>query len=60
MTLDEVLKIMYNRVSALRNARITAVNNGDLENVLKIDNDLVTTMMSIEELETLIAESTND
>ena len=50
MTLTEILTIMENRILALRNARVTAVNNGDLENVVKIDNDILTTALVIDEL----------
>lgn len=57
MSIDEILVILQNRLTTLRNARIVSVNNGDLENVIKIDNDIITTEITIDDIkETLNAE----
>lgn len=53
MTLTEILKIMENRIIVLNEARKAAVINGDLEQVNKIDTDLLTTASSIETLKTM-------
>lgn len=54
MTLEEVLIVMQNRVISLKTARISSVNAGDLDNVIKIDNDLITTMSSIEKIKEIL------
>lgn len=55
MTLNEVLNILNNRLIALNEARKTAYNNGDLDNVVKIDADLINTVSTIENLKASIA-----
>lgn len=55
MTLNEVLNILNNRLIALNEARKAAYNNGDLDNVVKIDADLTTTVTTIENLKATIA-----
>lgn len=52
MTLNEILQIMQNRIIALNEARKAAVNAGDLERVVQIDSDLVTTKTVIAQLQT--------
>lgn len=54
MTLNEILSIMQNRIIALNEARRAAVNSGDLDGVVKIDSDLVTTHSSIEKIKLLL------
>jgi hypothetical protein len=54
MTLDEVLVIMNNRVITLGEARKAAVASGDLEKVIQIDGDLVTTFTTIDRLKNTI------
>jgi len=54
MTLEEVLIVMQNRVISLKTARISSVNAGDLDNVIKIDNDLITTLSSIEKIKEIL------
>lgn len=56
MSINEVLIIMQNRLVSLRTAKISAVNSGDLENIVKIDNDLITTETSIEQISKKIAD----
>lgn len=50
MTLNEVLNILNNRLITLNEARKTAYAAGDLEQVVKIDADLTSTVTSIENL----------
>lgn len=50
MTIDEVLVILQNRLITLTEARKAAVNVGDLERVVQIDGDLLTTVTSIEKI----------
>lgn len=54
MTLNEILSIMQNRIIALNEARRSAANAGDLDGVVKIDSDLVTTHSSIEKIKLLL------
>lgn len=54
MTLEEVLIVMQNRVISLKTARTSSVNSGDLDSVIKIDNDLITTMSSIEKIKDIL------
>jgi hypothetical protein len=50
MRLDELLVIMQNRLLTLTEARKAAVNSGDIERVVQIDGDLITTIDTIEQL----------
>lgn len=54
MTLNEILSIMQNRIIALNEARRSAANSGDLDGVVKIDSELVTTHSSIEKIKLLL------
>jgi len=50
MTITELLTIMQNRLLTLNEARKAAVLSGDLERVVQIDGDLVTTYTTVEKL----------
>lgn len=50
MTIDEVLIILQNRLITLSEARKAAVNVGDLERVVQIDGDLLSTVTTIEKI----------
>lgn len=54
MRLDELLVIMQNRLLTLNEARKAAVNAGDLERVVQLDGDLLSTVTSIEQLKKTI------
>ena len=54
MTLQEVLVIMNNRIITLNEARKAASAAGDLEKVIQIDGDLMTTLSTIEQLKSTI------
>ena len=51
MTITELLTIMQNRLLTLNEARKSAVLAGDLERVVQIDGDLVTTYTTVEKLQ---------
>jgi hypothetical protein len=57
MTLNEILVILQNRMVALTEARKGAVASGDLESVVRIDGDILTTLTSIERIATTINET---
>ncbi len=54
MTVNELLVIMQNRLLALTEARKSSVSAGDLDRIVQIDNDLVTTLTSITQLKKAI------
>lgn len=54
MTLEEIIIILQNRIITLSEARKRAVANGDLDGVVKIDADLLTTENAILSIQTVI------
>lgn len=54
MTLQELLVIMQNRLLTLNEARKSAINLGDLEQVNRIDGDLITTCATVEKIQKTI------
>jgi hypothetical protein len=50
MTIQELIIILQNRVLALNEARKHAANSGDPERVVQIDNDLITTNISLDQM----------
>lgn len=48
MTLSEVLVILQNRIISLQEAKKTAIATGELQKVIDLDNDLITTSTTIE------------
>jgi hypothetical protein len=50
MTMNEILVILQNRLINLKETRKLAVASGNLEQVVSIDNDIVTTKNSIESI----------
>jgi hypothetical protein len=50
MTLEEILVILQNRKIALMESKKTALASGDLERVVIINNDLDSTINSIESI----------
>ena len=54
MKIDEVIKILENRVLTLTQARQGAVNSGDLNQVNLIDADLISTVNSIEQIKLIL------
>lgn len=53
MTIEEMMVILENRVRTLSDARAMAVMSGDLDQVNKIDVDLLTTTSSLDRLRAL-------
>ena len=51
MTLQELITIMQNRLITLTEAKKAAVQAGDVQRVSQIDNDLTTTLITIEQLQ---------
>jgi hypothetical protein len=54
MKTEEVLFIMQNREITLNNARIAAVNSGDIETVMQIDGDLLSTQVVVHQIKASI------
>ena len=54
MTLNEILVIMQNRILTLNEARKAAVTAGDIERVIQIEGDLLTTWTSVEKIKAAI------
>jgi hypothetical protein len=50
MKIDELLVIMQNRLLTLNEAKKAAQIAGDLERIVQIDGDLLTTITSIEQI----------
>lgn len=50
MTLDEILVILENRKTALLEAKRVAVSSGDIERVVLLNNDLDSTINSIDSI----------
>lgn len=59
MRIEELLIIMQNRLIALNEARKSALSAGDPEKVVQIDNDLLTTNISIEQLKKMLSAPQN-
>ena len=51
MTLQELITIMQNRLITLTEAKKAAVQAGDVQRVSQIDDDLTTTLITIEQLQ---------
>jgi|688.fasta_scaffold636794_2 hypothetical protein len=54
MKLQELITIMQNRLITLNEARKSASAAGDLERVTQIDNDLLTTSISIDQIKRML------
>ena len=53
MTITELITLMSNKISSLNNARSTAVAVGDIEAVMRIDDEVQETQTSLDRLLTL-------
>jgi hypothetical protein len=58
MKLDEIIKILENRVLTLTAARQNCVNSGDLNKINQIDVDLLSTTNTIEQLKNMLRQQT--
>jgi hypothetical protein len=54
MRIQELLIILQNRLIALTEARKSALAAGDPEKVIQIDNDLLTTNISIDQIKRML------
>lgn len=57
MKIEEILIILQNRLITLTEARKSAAAAGDLERVVQIDGDLLTTVSTIETMKQAIGVS---
>lgn len=55
MELQKILEILTNKYTNLSQARTSAVNSGDLTGVMKIDEDISSTKISIQQIQTMLA-----
>ena len=54
MSLAELIRLLEARIATLNIARATASANGDLQQVLLIDDDIVKTQTTLDQLKTLV------
>ena len=54
MTVNEILRIMNNRVLTLNQAKTEASLSGDLDRLNQIENELLSTQMTIDKLQKTI------
>lgn len=54
MTIQEIAIVLENRIRNLRDAKIMAMGNGDLELVCKLEVDLATTEGLLKNIKTLL------
>ena len=57
MTLEEIIRIMQNKVDALCHTRNLAYNAGDLEKMINLDLQISTTQDSIEKIRRAMSQS---
>ena len=50
MTISELITLMSNKISSLNNARSTAVVTGDVEAILRLDDEIAETQTSLDKL----------
>jgi hypothetical protein len=53
MTIEEIIVILQNKITVLQGARIAFVNQGNLQAVIDIDNDILSTEGTLEKLKSL-------
>lgn len=51
MQVNEILSILQNRLIALTESRVQAVNSGNLELVITLDTNIAQTQLTISQLE---------
>ena len=54
MSLDQLIQLMESRIAHLNNARATAAASGDVAQVIIIDDDIVQTQTTLDQLRTLV------
>lgn len=53
MSLEDLIRLMEARLSALNSARASAASIGDLNEVTRLDADIATTQITLDQLRTL-------
>jgi len=54
MKMQELVSLMANKLAYLNTAKSTAMASGDLEAVLRLDNEIIETQATIDALQTLM------
>ncbi len=54
MTIDFLIRVLTNRLTRLRDAKIQAEANGDLERIVELDTEITETESTINQLSTLV------
>jgi|688.fasta_scaffold493996_2 hypothetical protein len=50
MKLQEVITVLENRIRTLTDAKVAAFNAGDLQRIVELEADLLTTQISINQI----------
>jgi hypothetical protein len=53
MNMQELITLLSNNIATLNNARSTAVVNGDVEAVLRLDDEIAETQATLDQLRNL-------
>lgn len=53
MTLTDLIRLVQNRLSTLNNQRSTAASHGDVSEVMRIDDLIAETQLTLDQLHTL-------
>jgi hypothetical protein len=53
MTLQEIITIVANKLTTLRNQRALAISSGDLERIVELDTEIHVTEVTLEALNAL-------
>ena len=53
MTIDYLIKVLTNKLTRLKDARVQAEVQGELDSIIKIDEEIVETELTISQLSTL-------
>ena len=53
MTIEEIIVILQNKITGLQGARIALAHQGNLQAVIDIDNEILSTQGTLEKLNSL-------
>lgn len=53
MTVNELVRLLQNKVAALNGLRLTAFSKGDVEQVVALDEQIAETQVTLDQLRTL-------
>jgi hypothetical protein len=51
MTIQDLITLLSNKLASLNNAKSTAIANGDVEAVLRLDNEIAETQDTLNQLQ---------